>query len=92
MIWITQWLCTSRHCSIALAWDDKETTSKKVEEEGEGIYRRGVVVNRWCGICGGELHVEHGRTRFKAMDEAMAHLKALEKANLAARNIVGGKY
>jgi hypothetical protein len=91
MVWITQWLCTNRHCSIAIPWDDQEMTSDQVEEKGEGIYRRGVI-HRWCGICGGELHVEHGRTRFKTMDEALPKINATAEANLLARNIFGGRF
>jgi hypothetical protein len=84
MIWITQWLCPKRHCSIALAWDDKEETREAIEEKGEAIYARGSI-NRYCGICAGDLHVEHGRTKFKTMDEAAAPLAATEIANLTAR-------
>jgi hypothetical protein len=48
MIWITQWLCPSRHCSIAIPWDDQTKTSKEVEEKGEDLYQRGVLKRR-CG-------------------------------------------
>jgi hypothetical protein len=88
MIWISQWLCPERHCSIALAWDDKEATSEAIEEKGEGIYAMGSI-NRHCGICGGDLQVEHGRTKFKTMDEAMGPLKEQEAQQLLARNIIG---
>lgn len=91
MIWLTQWLCPQRHCSIALAWDEKETTAAAIEDTGEGLYRRGVV-NRWCGICGGELHVEHGRSKFKTMEEAKPFLEECQKENLAAREALGKKY
>ena len=91
MIWLTQWLCPARHASIALAWDDQVTTAREIEEKGEALYRKGVI-NRWCGICGGELHVEHGRTRFKTMEEAESEIRAVERDNLAARQIIGGKY
>lgn len=90
MIWITQWLCPSRHCAIALAWDDREQTAEDVEEKGEQVFRQGV--NRWCGICGQRLHVEHGRTPFKTMEEAKPQLKRLERANLLARVIVGRRF
>ncbi|KKK64841.1 hypothetical protein LCGC14_2980130 [marine sediment metagenome] len=91
MIWITQWLCPSRHCAIAVAWDDQEATAQNVEYQGEQVFRQGTL-NRWCGICGGSLDVEHGRTAFKTMEEALPHIKAIEKANLQARSIVGGKF
>ena len=87
MIWITQWLCPNRHANIALAWDDQTTTAQQVEEEGEALYNK-EVFNRWCGICHGELHVEHGRTKYKTMEEAEPALKEVEQLNLAARNIL----
>ncbi len=88
MIWITQWLCPSRHCAIAVAWDDQTTTPEEAEHQGEQVFSKGIV-NRWCGICGQSLHVEHGRTSFKTMDEAKPRLESLERANLLARNILG---
>lgn len=91
MIWITQWLCPSRHASIALVWDDSETTAQEIEERGEDLYCRGVI-NRWCGICRGELHVEHGRTGFKTMEEALPRVKAIEQANTVTRALIGGKF
>jgi len=91
MICITQWFCTNRHCSIAIPWDEQALTPDQVEEMGEGLYRRGVI-NRWCGICGGELHVEHGRTRFETMDEALPEFNNLAEANLIARAIIGGRF
>lgn len=91
MIWISQWLCPERHCAIAVAWNDQETTAKEAERQGEQAFAKGIV-NRWCGICGGSLHVEHGRTRFKTMDEALPRIKEIEQANLLARSIIGGKF
>lgn len=89
MIWLTQWLCPNRHTSIALAWDDQSTTAEQIEEEGESIYKKGLL-NHWCGICRGELHVEHGRTRFKTMEEAQPYLERIQQAYLVARAIIGG--
>ena len=91
MIWITQWLCPSRHCAIAVAWDDQETTAEQAERRGEEAFSKGVFY-RWCGICRQGLHIEHGRTIFKTMDEALPHLKAIEKANLQARVIIGKRF
>ena len=90
MIWISQWLCPRRHCAIAVAWDDQEMTAEEAERRGEQAFKRGV--NRWCGICGGSLHVEHGRTRFKTTVEALPHLRRIERANLIARSIIGGGF
>ena len=91
MIWIAQWLCPSRHCAIAVAWDDQETTAKNAEQQGEGAFTQGIL-NRWCGICGGSLYVEHGRTAFKTMEEALPHLKAIEKTNIGTLRLIGGKF
>lgn len=90
MIWITQWLCPSRHCAIAVAWDDRELTADQAEERGEQAFVGGF--NRWCGICGQSLHLEHGRTRFNTMAEANPHLERLERANRLARVIIGGRF
>jgi len=90
MIWLTQWLCPNRHCAIALAWDDQESTAEDAECQGEQAFQR--LFNRWCGICGQSLHVEHGRTHFKTMEEAKPHLESLQRANLRARIILGGKF
>lgn len=90
MIWITQWLCPQRHCSIGFAWDDTETTPEEAEKKGEEIYKSGAI-NRYCGICGGELHVEHGETAFKTMEEASPVLLLLQEANLRARTILQNK-
>jgi hypothetical protein len=89
-IWISQWLCPERHCSIASAWDDQETTRQEVEERGQRLYREGKV-NPWCGICGQDLKVEHGRTRFKTMAEAEPELRRLERENALARRLLGSK-
>jgi len=43
MIRITQWLCSRRHCSIALAWDPSTTTEKEILSEGEAVYASGAV-------------------------------------------------
>ena len=91
MIWISQWLCPQRHASIALAWDDSDTSVLQIEAAGEDLYRRGIF-NRWCGICRGDLNIEHGRTAFQTMDEAQPFLKECQQANLAARVILGNKF
>ncbi len=87
MIWISQWLCPNRHCAIAIAWDDQETNPQEAESRGERVFQE-TPLKPWCGICGEGLHVEHGRTRFSTMEEALPHLRAIEKANLAARAIL----
>jgi hypothetical protein len=56
------------------------------EEEGEEVFRRGL--NRICALCGEGLHVEHGRTKFQSLAEAVPHLKRIEAANLATRRML----
>lgn len=87
MIFISQWLCPLRHCSIALAWDDSTQNAAEIEAQGEALYATSCL-NRWCGICHGDLEVEHGRTGFKTMEEAMPHLKEQEAENRLARAIL----
>jgi len=78
MIWLTQWLCPKRHCSIALTWDDGETTAQRVVAQGEAVYTSGTI-NRWCGLCGSrELRPEAGSTGFPTMEEALPWLKVQE--------------
>ncbi len=90
MIWLTQWLCPSRHCSIALLWDDRQDTRQDIERRGEDLYQKGVVT-LWCGICGHVgLRIEHGPTRFSTLEEAEPHAKRLEAANALARLLIGG--
>ena len=90
MIWLTQWLCPKRHCSIALAWDDGETTAQRMVARGGGIYATGAI-NRWCGLCGSrELRPEAGPTRFQTMEEALPSLKALESLQEFTRQVLEG--
>lgn len=84
MIWITQFLCPNRHTSIAVAWDEADSTKEEVEKEGEKFYSGGGA-NRWCGLCGEGLHVEHGRSVFRTLEEAEPVLRAFEQMQLAAR-------
>ncbi len=89
MIWLTQWLCPDRHCSIALAWDDAVETAEEVVAKGESLYQSGIF-NPWCGICGHVgLHVEHGETRFRSMEEAMTPLLEAQQANTLTRHTIG---
>lgn len=77
MIYLTQWLCANRHCSIALAWDDQTDSEGAMAERGEDLYRSGLV-NRWCGLCGSDLapDPEHGQTPFTTRGELLEFLSA----------------
>ena len=90
MIWLTQWLCPKRHCSIALAWDDGETTAQRVAVEGEAVFAAGWL-NRWCGLCRSrELRPEAAPTRFQTMEEALPSLKALKSLQEHTRQVLDG--
>lgn len=92
MIWLTQWKCPSNHTALALAWDDAVQLRRDAENQGEDVFTCGVL-NRWCGICGRfgvtgapiELHVEHGQTAFKTIEEAKPVLLTVEAQNLRSR-------
>lgn len=82
MIWITEWLCPNRHNAIGVAWDDNDKTREGAESFGEEVFLSGLV-NRWCGICSGPLHVETQQTTYDSMEEAAPYLKELQAASLA---------
>lgn len=84
MIWITQWLCPRRHCSIALLWDPAERTEESIRAQGEAFYKTGAI-NRYCGICAGDLEPESRRTIWRTMEEAEREGRKAEAANLASR-------
>ena len=87
MIWLSQWVCADRHCSIALLWDDGGETREGIEAQGEAFYNR-KVIHRYCGICGGALHLEHALTRFATMEEALPVVEVVQEANLATRRFL----
>ena len=84
MIWISQWLCPVRHCSIVIAWDKNITTAEEVEKNGEKIFSSGQL-NRRCGLCGGALHVAHGQSIFDTLEEAEPYLRLFEQRQMAMR-------
>jgi len=90
LICLTQWLCPSRHCSIAMAWDPSITTEQAIIQQGESLYDKGLL-HRCCGLCGGLLHVETGETAFRNLDEAAPPLEVVETANLYTRRLIRQK-
>ena len=87
-VWLTQWLCPSRHCAFALAWDDAETTAEALVAEGARQRAQNGLRDR-CGICGAnELHPDHGPTQFKTMAEALPALRVLEAQQLLTRRVL----
>ena len=90
-VFLTQWLCPARHCSIAFVWEDSEDKLEDVIQSGEAVYRSGKI-NRWCGICGAGLTPETGKTRFKTIDEGLSLIHTLEQGNQVARRLLGDRY
>jgi hypothetical protein len=87
MIRITQWLCSRRHCSVALAWDSETESEQEIISKGEAVYSSGAV-NRWCGICKESLKPETRDTPFRSIEDALPTLQKLQEANLATREMI----
>ncbi len=88
MIYLTQWLCPSRHATVGLLWDDTHETREEVLAKGEEAFEKFVV--RRCGICQSEnLRPEHRPTRFQTMEEAEPVWKASAKSQDLARKLFG---
>ena len=79
-VWLTQWLCSARHCALAVAWEPGETTTAAVEARALPDW-----LNPWCGICGGSLRPESAATVFATMADARAAFDQVEAAQLAMR-------
>ena len=89
MIWLTQWLCPSRHCSIALIWDPEVDHRIDIVKKGEAIYAA-KVVGRFCGICGSQdLHAEHAQTKYQTLEEAEPFMRGFQQENDVSRKAVG---
>ena len=88
MIWLTQWLCPLRHCAIGLLWDDATNDHAGVVAAGEALFQKATVIQRHCGICGGGLRPEHGRTRFATIEEGEPVVRLLEKEQIRSRQLL----
>ena len=86
MIYITQLLCPQRHCIVAMAWDEHETSASEVEHELRKMFRdavQGGHLDPYCGLCRSEtFHCENARTLFSTMAEALPHLREQEREQL----------
>ena len=96
MIYITQWICEKRHCLFAVPWQASDASHKDIELLGEFVMILKKLPMR-CTICEGRWLIEHGKTDFKDMAEAVhevlsisitTHLKrqALKDLQDSARN------
>lgn len=83
-VWLSQWLCPRRHCAVAFVWDPQTTNARTIQNKGEEIFKSGAI-NRRCGICGGELFVEHRPTIYSDKEQAERDFREVELQNLATR-------
>lgn len=84
-IMVTQWLCPSRHASIAVAWESDQTTEKDIIEAGEEGFGPGKL-NRKCGICFSEdLKPESEKSRFQNLEECIQAMRASQLNQIASR-------
>lgn len=87
---ITQWLCPQRHAVIAYVWDTENTTEKDIVAQGEEVFK-GNAIQRVCGICNGEIHVETSVTKYLDIRTATPEIFKLQLANLAMMLLQGRK-
>jgi hypothetical protein len=83
MVRITQCLCPSRHCLMAMAYDETTTDASPTVQEyalrvlvAHAIERN--EINAECAICGAKPETwtyEDRRSIFRTMEEADPHLK-----------------
>ena len=86
-VWITQWLCAARHCAFMVPWDDRDRTAEQVVQDAERMASE-QHVNMHCGICGGGIRPEHGRTRFTSLMDALPELLELQRRQIDSRRIL----
>ena len=89
VVHIVQLLCPERHCILAVAYEsDKpmpEDPCRYVEQQFQEAVQAGIL-NPWCDICRSrDLHTEDAPTRFRTLEEARPHLKALEALQARTR-------
>ena len=88
-VWLVQLLCPERHAVMAAPYEKE--TEDQATEIADGIKdqmkEKGFI---WeCGICKStELLFEEGPTRFMSLDEAIPHIKNIERENILTRLII----
>ena len=88
-----QCLCPSRHCLLAIAYEEggdltPESASKGLKALVEINCQQGLM-NPWCGICGSrDLKYEDGVTRYQSIEEAKPHLEETERLNALANMVL----
>src|SRR5262245_41333797 len=80
MVWLTQFLCPSRHCAFGAVWDDAAQTREGIERALRAQARQ-AGLREECGICGASVTPEH-RALAMTLAEAEPLVKELERANL----------
>lgn len=88
MIKLMQLLCPSRHCFMAIAFDDEKVTEVEANLQlGMSAREHMQAHGPACALCGSlDFHVETRRTRFTTIDEAMPMLASCEFDQLGTRD------
>jgi len=87
MIWLTQFLCPSRHCAFGAVWDDETQSRDEIERDLRAQTRAAGLVEE-CGICGAAVTPEHRALPGMTMEQALPIAKELQQANLASRALL----
>lgn len=87
-VWLTQWLCSARHCAFAIPWDPSlGQMAAEIESVGQRIaLEQGI--NLRCGICGRSIAPEHSPTRCSTLAEAFRALEVVQAEQLATRAVL----
>lgn len=68
-VYVTQWLCPSRHALIAVPWEDTDTTEAEIVSEGDKF----LADNRECDLCKStQIVAETARSIVQDFDETLA--------------------
>lgn len=82
MIHLIQWLCPSRHCLVAVAYDPQQQTHDQAVAQLEKLAADAGVLPL-CALCGSKaLFYDDQPTHFKDMQEAYPYLAAAQAANV----------
>lgn len=82
MIHLIQWLCPSRHCLVAVAYDPQQDTHDQAVAKLETLATNAGVLPL-CALCGSKaLFYDDQPTRFENMEEAFPYLAAAQAANV----------
>jgi hypothetical protein len=91
-VYVCQLLCPERHCVMGSVYEDSSDPRDDIRDISENMVRAKMTEFKlkWeCGICDSkELRFEHGRTRFKTMDEAAPFMLEQQERNIESRKLI----